>query len=327
MVDHGETNPLAPRDDAAEIAGDLIVSEPSNVQLSGLVQTLMAELNAAAVEAADGAAGADLRLAQAQKALADLVTLIGSGMLVLSEGERQQLEDLLEEALKVAAAAQVELEEVEIATDALVEELAEGRLDARERAIDSLEEMMRRSIAASDTPVEGGDRAGHAAEEHGRLAHGTLLACMLALLHLRDDPFLSGKDWQGGQAFFHVDPATNAKAQEKKPRILSNMEQIVKLLREKEAREAAQGRRSEPAADRDLRSGGGALLRKKDAQKKKEQMNLTQRQAMLAAARKRAADAQARKKKSTASGNSSTEGSGEEEEQQSGEFSRILRHS
>jgi hypothetical protein len=102
------------------------------------------------------------------------------------------------------------------------------------------------SVSMTGANLDGSAPAVDAVREAARLmAHSVRLGSMLALLNLRDGPVLHGAGWMGGMGAAQSDPATDARPQQQKTRLLNNMEQIMKILQEREQREQAalQGKR------------------------------------------------------------------------------------
>ena len=146
-------------------------------------------------------------------------------------------------------------------------ELVEYVLDAILDAIEGDDEAGRRAETALrqlESALAAAVARFHAAQEKLIAGAGTkevksvttaairvcLLACVLAMLGLRDGPTLLSEAYQGGMAAAAGDPATDARAKRKETQIRSNCELIRRLLAQQRARRSSLSGRTRSSRSR-----------------------------------------------------------------------------
>ncbi|MDR3316595.1 MAG: hypothetical protein LBS68_00755 [Puniceicoccales bacterium] len=171
-------------------------------------------------------------------------------------GALERAIDSLERAAEVMnAAVGVDQGAAEVLIDSL-ERHAEGLLAASERSIDSREGELAQDITEAMKACKALPRK---EKKMALRLCGNLLASLFALLNLKDDPFLLEHQWKGGLAFFQVDPATDARARPKAPRILDTKERVEKFCKLRDERlEAEKADEKMPVARRAEAQNSGA---------------------------------------------------------------------
>jgi hypothetical protein len=137
-----------------------------------------------------------------------------------------------------------------------------GKKAARETDIDAQEQMLRKDIMASLEGLQSEEGMG---KEGKAVLMANLLAGLLAMLNLKDDPTLSEHKWKGGQSFFQVDPATAAYAKKVEPRILNQMEKIQEILKQKAQRMEASAQKTVPKKEGSGDAQNGSQQRQTNA--------------------------------------------------------------